>query len=379
MSRLLITVIALVLSHPVDSVAADPVAENRVTFYTTYGVPNDEGWLIPLRIWVHEKPDLARELLARAVRDELAERAGIDELNQEQKDRFMHRADGFIADSESREAVMFSFDDDPASRIYRLRDENGGTTTDRNGLIEGTITISREMALALQMAQGSDNGWLTLQAVSEDHFGVGRVRLIGARGVSIISDVDDTVKVTNIPSGEAEVLRNTFFREFKAAPCMADLYRSFDEDVSFHYVSGGPWQMYAPLAEFLFSAQTGFPEGSFHMKDVRTNPFESESYQDIWKLIGEGSEQATFEQKVRQISTLLRQYPHRQFILIGDSGERDPEVFAAIRKQFPEQVIEIRIRDVVNDARVRPERLKDMLVIPPAPAAEFDCQVLQGD
>jgi len=276
----------------------------------------------------------------------------------------MYRADGFIADSESRETISFSFDNDPEYRQYRLRNAEGDSDTDRNGLIEGTITVPNETAKVLLAAQNSDNGWLTFRAVSDDHGGVGRVRLIGAEGVSVISDVDDTAKVTNIPSGEAEVLKNTFFREFTAAPCMADLYQSYGDNVSFHYVSGGPWQMYGPLAEFLFGDDAGFPEGTFHMKNVRTNPFESESYEDIWKLIGSGSQQVTLEQKIGQISALLQDFPQRDFVLIGDSGEKDPEVFAAIRERFPDQVAEIKIRDVVNHAKAKPERLRGMTIIP---------------
>jgi hypothetical protein len=352
------------------------VPENRVTFYTTYGAQQDDNWIIPLRIWVHEEPDLARELLAKVVRDELVDRAGMPELDQVQKDRFMYRADGFIADSESRETISFSFDDDPEKRQYQLRNADGDSDTDRNGLIEGTVTFSNETAQDLLAAQHSDNGWLTFRAVSDDHGGVGRVRLIGTEGVSVISDVDDTTKVTNIPSGEAEVLKNTFFREFTAAPCMADLYQSYGDDVSFHYVSGGPWQMYGPLAEFLFGEEAGFPEGTFHMKNVRTNPFESESYEDIWKLIGSGSQQVTLEQKIGQISALLQDFPRRNFVLIGDSGEKDPEVFAAIREQFPDQVAEIQIRDVVNHAKAKPERLRGMTIIPAGVGNEVSCSDL---
>jgi len=378
MAKLLLPLLAASLLQLGFAGATESAPENRVTFYTAYGVPADDGWMIPLRIWVHDEPDLARKLLAKAVREELAERAGMGALDQVQKDRFMYRADGFIADSQSRETVSFRFDGDPDDVAYQLRNSAGETTTDRNGLIEGIITISSEAAQKLLAAQGSDDGWLTLRAVSEDHGGSGRVRLIEASGVSVISDIDDTVKVTNIPSGEAEVLKNTFFREFKAAPCMADLYQSFGSEVAFHYVSGGPWQMYAPLAEFLFGADTGFPEGSFHMKNVRTNPFESESYQDLWKLIGAGSQQATVEQKIGQISTLLQQFPAREFVLIGDSGEQDPEVFAAIRTRFPDQVAEIRIRDVVNHSVSRPDRLQDMTIIPPVNKPYADCRAMAG-
>jgi len=356
--------------------AADTAPEKFVTVYATYGVPGADNWTIPLRIWVHEKPDFARLLLARAARDELAKRARIAELAEADKDRFMQRAEGFIADSESRESILFRFDGDAANRTFRLQNAQGESQTDRNGHLEGFLTLPNATAAAL--LAGKDGGWLTLRVVSADHQGTGRVRLIPAEGLSIVSDIDDTVKVTNIPSGEAEVLRNTFFRAFAAAPCMATLYAGFGEDVAFHYVSGGPWQLYEPLQAFLRAAEPGFPEGSFHMKNARTNPFESDSYRDAWKLISAGSEQATVEQKLGQIGILFEQFPRRRFILIGDSGERDPEVFTAVRDRYPDQVVEIRIRDVVNHAQARPERLRGMRIIPPNFGAQFDCANLQA-
>ena len=144
--------------------------------------------------------------------------------------------------------------------------------------------------------------------------------------------------------------------------CIRD--RSFDKATAFHYVSGGPWQMYRPLSEFLFDDDSGFPPGSFHMKNVRTNPFESESYDDFRKLAG-GSGAATREQKLQQITALLAYFPLRQFVLIGDSGELDPEIFRRVREEHPKQIAEIRIRDIVNARQHAPDRLHDITVIDP--------------
>ena len=78
----------------------------------------------------------------------------------------------------------------------------------------------------------------------------------------------------------------------------------------------------------------------------------------------------TFEHKVPTITTLMERLPGRTFVLIGDSGEQDPEVYRTIASRFPAQVREIVIRDVVN-ARVRdPKRLAGMTVVP-APTVEL--------
>jgi len=151
---------------------------------------------------------------------------------------------------------------------------------------------------------------------------------------------------------------------------MAEFYHSSADDVAFHYVSGAPWQLYTPIAHFLFADEAAFPTGSVHMKSVRTNLTEPESYQDIWKLLSDGSKQTTFDQKVQQISDLIAHFPVRQFILIGDSGERDPEVFAEIRKRFPAHISRVIIRDVNNTQTNNPQRLNNMQVISAANSSQ---------
>ena len=41
--------------------------------------------------------------------------------------------------------------------------------------------------------------------------------------------------------------------------------------------------------------------------------------------------------------------PHCDFVLVGDSGEQDPEVYAALIRKFPEQIKKIYIRNVTNE------------------------------
>ena len=184
------------------------------------------------------------------------------------------------------------------------------------------------------------------------------MRLIPPHGLSLISDIDDTIKVTDILAGREVVMENTFFRPFAAVPGMAERYRRLGEETAFHYVSGGPWQLYRPLAEFIAAA--GFPDGSFHMKSVRKNLLTPGSWQDLASLAGGD---ATTEQKLGQIGGIIGHFPERRFILVGDSGEHDPEVYREIRDRFPGQIEAIWIRDVADDRHRHPERLEGMQII----------------
>jgi phosphatidate phosphatase APP1 len=188
--------------------------------------------------------------------------------------------------------------------------------------------------------------------------------LLEPEGKSIVSDIDDTIKVSEIPAGKAVILRNTFLREYVAAEGMRDRYLGLG-DVSFHYVSGSPWQLFGLLHTFLIE-QGGFPRGTFHMKSLRTSPLDLPNFMKDLKSFVLGKN-ATKEQKISQISALMDTLPHRTFTLVGDSGELDPEVFTELRETRGAQVEKIVIRDVVDARRQAPARLRAVDEIIEAP------------
>jgi phosphatidate phosphatase APP1 len=53
--------------------------------------------------------------------------------------------------------------------------------------------------------------------------------------------------------------------------------------------------------------------------------------------------------KLEAIGAILSDYPQRRFVLVGDSGERDPEVYGEVARQRPDQVSRIYIRDVTGE------------------------------
>jgi hypothetical protein len=158
-------------------------------------------------------------------------------------------------------------------------------------------------------------------------------------GVSVVSDVDDTVKLTNVPNRE-DMIRNTFMRDFVAVPGMPELYQGWQQQgAAFHYVSSSPWQL-APEIALLF-ARSGLPGGSFHLRhfDIRNKQF--------FKYIFTSSAKA----KPRAIKRLLATFPQRRFVLVGDSGEKDPEIYAGLLREHPAQIAHVLIRSVPGDAR----------------------------
>jgi phosphatidate phosphatase APP1 len=267
---------------------------------------------------------------------------------------FQSRSNDFEDDDKSFEKVIIRFDADPEGKSYEF-----DKRSDANGIAELDLTLTDERAKQLLASQKSANQWLTFSAISDDHTGRGRVRLIEPEGVSLISDIDDTIKITDIPAGRETVLKNTFCRDFKSLPEMAKSYSDM-VDVPVHYVSGGPQQMFGPLYDFLIIEPGGFPEGTFHLNFFPKNILAAET-----RRLAIGGFTSTFNHKVDEIRKLMNKFPRRKFILVGDSGEVDPEVYKRIRSERPDQVQEIRIRDLINDSdpNANPHRLEGMVII----------------
>ncbi|MDH3643016.1 MAG: hypothetical protein OES38_13020, partial [Gammaproteobacteria bacterium] len=117
-----------------EPISSDPEA---VTFYPTYGYQRGASWIIPLRIWVHEQPNALKALVGDAARDIIAGRAEIESLTDAEEQRFDYRTAHFVTDAESREQVIFVFDDDPLAEQFQIVAEHEPVTSDLNGLIEG--------------------------------------------------------------------------------------------------------------------------------------------------------------------------------------------------------------------------------------------------
>ncbi|KAJ0114209.1 hypothetical protein J7T55_008045 [Diaporthe amygdali] len=161
------------------------------------------------------------------------------------------------------------------------------------------------------------------------------VEVIGDNGVSVISDIDDTIKKSSISLGAREIFRNTFIRDLKdltvagVEEWYGELHRM---GVSFHYCSNSPWQLFPVIATFFRLA--GLPPGSLHLKQY------SGMLQGIFEPVA--------ERKKGTLEKILRDFPRRRFILVGDSGEADLEVYTDLAVANPGRILAVFIRDVTT-------------------------------
>ena len=161
------------------------------------------------------------------------------------------------------------------------------------------------------------------------------VRITESTGVSVISDIDDTIKHSAIGGGAKEIFRNAFIRELRDLYIegVKDWYMKMAElGVNFHYVSNSPWQLYPVLVAFFTGA--GLPKGSFHLKQY------SGMLQGIFEPVA--------ERKKGTLEKILCDFPKRRFLLVGDSGEADLELYTDLVLANPNRILGVFIRDVTT-------------------------------
>jgi len=222
--------------------------------------------------------------------------------------------------------------------------EVGGVTatlgpTDAYGWFEGDVVVPASVVV--------DGPGLPVRAPACDG-GPGLAETVAWRldtpSIAVVSDIDDTIKISEV-TDKAALLRRTFLEPFEDAPGMAELYRGWAEQgASFHFVSSSPWQLLGPLRELLRTR--GFPEGSFHLKRLRLT---DSSLLELW-----ADPMATKPPPVR---ALIEAAPELDFVLVGDSGEHDPEVYGAIAREYPGRIAGIYIRDVTSETALHPRYL----------------------
>jgi phosphatidate phosphatase APP1 len=155
------------------------------------------------------------------------------------------------------------------------------------------------------------------------------IYVLAPYGVSIISDIDDTIKITKVLSKPA-LLKHTFYSYFKPVDGMNELYQIwYTQNCQFHYVSSSPWQLYPALRCFLEKYQ--YPIGTMNLRKF------------TWSL---KFLKPPDTYKIEIITQIINSYPARKYICVGDSGELDPEIYSKLFIIYPHNIAHIFIRDI---------------------------------
>ena len=239
----------------------------------------------------------------------------------------------------------------PASRVQvRISIDGTPLETVQIGESERYDEFNPVRDLGSEYAVSDESGYLDLVAEHQLETGVHRVtyRVKGRPEVSanlftipssakvgIISDVDDTVMVTQAPILWKAAYNLLFLNPKKrnSVPGMSVLFTKLQDmfpDAPFFYLSTSPWNVEGSIRHFI--SYHGFPEGPLLLRDLDPRPK---------TFVPSGP-----QHKLEFAEQLMADFPDMRFILIGDDGQKDPTTYATIARRYPGRVLAIGIRQL---------------------------------
>ncbi|KAI0424621.1 hypothetical protein F5Y09DRAFT_335609 [Xylaria sp. FL1042] len=164
-----------------------------------------------------------------------------------------------------------------------------------------------------------------------------------AEGWGVISDIDDTIKITQT-SDPIGILRTTFLDSPKPTPGMPELYKHIHslvkETSAWFYLSASPYNLYPFLRDF---RETYYPHGTIILRDS--------SWMSISGLLTTLT-LGTEDYKVDRMEKIHSWLPKRKMICVGDSTQTDPEAYGDMYRRYPQWVKTILIRKVEDIAAI---------------------------
>ncbi|KAF4594507.1 actin filament organization protein App1-like protein [Ophiocordyceps camponoti-floridani] len=255
------------------------------------------------------------------------------------------QAIGLADDAYERKTVEervlpFLWDVRPATTVSALHQ---GTQlkigpSDANGLCSNVLTIS-----------GSAEGSLVRTTAKHNRGGGGgaiphmETYFAGPEGWGVISDIDDTIKVT-LTSDPVGILRESFVSEPSPISGMPELYTEIKsllpEDTAWFYLSASPYNLYPFLKQF---RKQYYPSGTLILRDS--------SWRTMAGLLS-ALTLDTEEYKVDRMTKINSWLPRKKMIVVGDSTQSDPEAYGEIYRAFPGWIQLILIRKATDVAAV---------------------------
>jgi phosphatidate phosphatase APP1 len=170
----------------------------------------------------------------------------------------------------------------------------------------------------------------------------GRLQIFpGKPGTAVISDIDDTVLQSNVANKGALIRKvlSSNAHDLQTFPQAPALYRIWAKrGYPIVFVSGSPQNLYSRLTHFF--TLRGFPTASALL------------LKNLGLEKGADSLFETHKYKLRRIREVRELLPGYRLLLVGDSGEKDPETYAELRKQDAAAVLAVMIHRVTKEQAV---------------------------
>ena len=161
-------------------------------------------------------------------------------------------------------------------------------------------------------------------------------------GWLVVSDIDDTIKITMTPS-PIGILQSTFVDDPTPIKGMPELYQQINSALNpaWFFLSASPYNLYPFLRNFL---HTHYPRGPIILREA--------SWMDLGGFLTSLT-QGTEAYKTSRIERIHRNLPKRKVICVGDSTQSDPEAYGNVCRKYPGWVKKVFIRRVEDVAEMK--------------------------
>lgn len=179
----------------------------------------------------------------------------------------------------------------------------------------------------------------------------------------VISDIDDTIVYT-AANDLFKMIRIAYFgneRSRRLFSGVAPFYQALQHGIEHEgnpifYVSSSPWNMYDLFEKFM--EINNIPSGPILLRDIELSPANLMSFEHQ-------------SHKREQIDPIFAQFPDLPFILIGDSGQKDAEIYRRIVEDYPGRILGVYIRSAIPNDLARHRELDQIAQQVKAQGVEF--------
>ncbi|MEM1256848.1 MAG: phosphatase domain-containing protein [Cyanobacteria bacterium P01_H01_bin.21] len=225
------------------------------------------------------------------------------------------------------------------------------------------ITTNKEgfFEVEIDLQQRPDSLWQPVQLeILTDDYPISSQKVQGEAIIvsektrfGVISDIDDTV-VRTAATDLFKMIRIAYLgNEQTRQPFagVASFYHALQRGSTgqasnpIFYVSSSAWNMYDLFDKFM--SINNIPKGPILLRDIELSPENLLSFEHS-------------SHKLEQICPVLEQFSELPFILIGDTGQQDAEIYRTLAQNYPDRILAIYLRDVVPDNRDRTAQLSEI-------------------
>ena len=309
----------------------------RLTYQRPYGNWTDQGWNLRFHGNVYKQPNTSESKLNDLANIFLID-TSVDKLEPDQAAQARNlTAEIFVLQQDNKNVI---FNLEPAPSAGASGEEGGGGAvtpaggdqqikfpynTTVEGDFDSFVQIKNER---LQDGNStSDVQRLNIYTEGTDT-GNATAYLVPTSGLTIISDIDDILRITKIYQPK-EGLLNSFARPFVQWKNMPDIYANWSRSipgVHFHYLTTTPEQITRNYMDFIYKT---YPGGSFDTRPL--------NFSDV---------DATLKIRKYLLQKIFQTYPKRKFVLVADTSNSDVMTdYPEMATEFPGQVQCILLRN----------------------------------